>query len=190
MTHHTERLRSGIKSGFSGGSVFIETMIIVTVIVIIIGLLVPNIIVKVQKDKSEGTLQDIDLIAKACLEYIDEQGKAPASGIQNGPLESDSVFTKALEEKHLTICPIEDRWGNPIFVFAGSTAANFNGFAEGLISGEDFIIVSYGRDGKAEGFKYDPAHPHSGWFELDSMDDFKKDYINWTGNWIRRPKPR
>jgi hypothetical protein len=163
---------------------------VVTVIVIIAGLLVPNIIVKVQKDKSEGTLQDIDLIAKACLEYIEEQGIAPASGIQNGSLEADSAFTKALEEKHLTACPIKDRWGNPFFVYVGSAAANFNGFAMDLIRGEDFIIVSFGRDGKADGFKYDPAHPRSGWFGLDSMDDFKKDYINWSGNWIRRPQPR
>lgn len=165
-------------------------MIVTTVIIILIGLLIPNIIVKVQKDKSEGTLQDIDLIAKACLEYIDEQGEVPASGIQNGPLESDSAFTRALEKKYLTLCAIEDHWGNPISVYSGSKAAEFIGLVDGFNGGEDFIIVSYGRDGKAEGFKYDPAHPQSGWFELDSMDDFEKDYINWTGKWIRRPRPR
>lgn len=179
-----------IKHQFFDGSVFIEAMILVTIMVIIIGLLVPNVLVKVQKNKSKGTLQDIHLIARACLEYIDEQGKAPASGIQRGPLRKDSAFIEALEKRYLTDCPIKDRWGNPIFVYSGLAAADFNGFTEDLVGGEDFVIVSFGRDGKAEGFKYDPAHPQSGWYELDSMDDFDKDHINWKGNWIRRPKPQ
>lgn len=165
-------------------------MILVTIIVIIIGLLMPNFIVKIQKDKSKRTLQDIHLIASACLEYIDEQGKAPASGIQSGPLKEDSEFIKALQRKYLPACPIKDRWGNPIFVYSGLAAADFYGFTKDLVGGEDFVIVSYGRDGKAEGFIYDPAHPQSGWYELDSMDDFNKDHINWKGNWIRRPKPQ
>jgi hypothetical protein len=182
-------LSSEIKHKSLDGSVFIEALILVTIIVIIIGLLVPDVLVKVQKDKSKGTLQDIHLIARACLDYIDEQGVAPASGIQRGPLEKDSVFIEALEKRYLTDCPIKDRWGNPIFVYSGLAAEDYIGMDEDLVGAEDFIIVSYGRDGKAEGFKYDTAYPQSGWYELDSMDDFDKDYINWKGNWIRRPKP-
>ncbi len=165
-------------------------MILVTIVVIIVGLLVPNIVVKIQRDKSMGTLQDIDLIAEACLEYIDEQGKVPASGIQSGPLQKDTAFTKALEGKYLAICPIKDRWGNPIFVYSGSAAANFDGFTDEVDGDGTFIIVSYGSDGKAEKSTYDREHPQSGWYELNSMADFKRDYINCTGNWIRRPKPQ
>jgi type II secretory pathway pseudopilin PulG len=172
-----------------GGSVSLETMIVVTIIAIVIGLLVPNFIVKIQKDKSRGTIKDINLIARACHKYIDERGRAPAAGIQNGPLKSDSVFTKILEEKLLKICPVKDHWGNPIYVYSGSAAENFDDFSLDRIGDEDFIIVSYGSDGKADGFKYDPNHPRSGWFELDSMADFKRDYINRNGNWIQRPEP-
>jgi type II secretory pathway pseudopilin PulG len=177
------------KHQFQDGSVFIEAMVLVTIIVIIVGLLLPNVFVRFQKEKSKGTLQDIHLIARACLEYIDEQGTAPASGMQSGPLREGSAFIDALENGYLTDCPTKDRWGNPLFVYSGQAGADFNDLTEDLVGNREFVIVSYGRDGKAEGFKYDPAHPQSGWYELDSVDDFDKDFINWKGNWIRRPKP-
>jgi len=147
------------RSKGSTGSVFIEAMIVVTIIVILLGLIIPNVIVKIQNDKHGGTLQDIEIIAKACLEYIKENGEAPASGVQSGPLSPGNVFIRALEEKNLTTFPIKDRWGNPIIVYSGSASAHFDGFTDDIVSGEDFIIVSYGRDGIQEGFKYDPAYP-------------------------------
>ncbi len=174
----------------STGSAFIEAMIVVTIIVILLGLIIPNAVVKIQADKHRGTLQDIEIIAKACLEYIEENGKAPASGVQSGPLSPGNAFIRTLEEKNLTTFPIKDRWGNPIIVYSGSASAHFDCFRDDTDSGEDFIIVSYGGDGVEEGFHYDPANPQAGWFEVSCMSDFKRDLINWNGTWIRRPKPR
>jgi hypothetical protein len=182
------RRRNSDMSKGSTGFPFIESMIIVTIIVIFIGLALPHVNVKIQKDKHRGTLKDIDSIAKACLEYIKENGEAPAAGVQNGPLRPGNAFIKTLEEKNLMTFPIKDRWGNPIIVYSGSASTHVDGFTEDMVGGEDFIIVSHGRDGMDEKFNYDRAHPQAGWFELVCMADFRKDLINWNGIWIRRPK--
>jgi len=55
---------------------------------------------------------------------------------------------------------------------------------------DDFVIISYGRDGKKEDFKFNPSNPEAGLFEIDSVDDFDKDLVMWNGSWIRAPMPR
>jgi len=163
-------------------------MIIVSIIAIFSGLIIPNLIVKIQHNKIRDTVRVINTVADACLTYIKENGEAPAAGIQNGPLTPGNAFIKALEEKHLTIRSIDDRWGNPLVVFSGSEVAKFHGFSKDNVGKVDFVIVSYGRDRLDEGFIHDPNHPKAGWFKVSSMADFKKDLINWNGTWIRRPR--
>lgn len=170
------------------GSKPIELMIIVSIIVIFSGLIIPNVIVKIQHNKIWGTIREINTVANACLAYIKENGEAPAAGIQRGPLIPGNIFIKVLEEKHLTTCSINDRWGNPLIVYSGSAVSNFHWFNKDSIGKADFLILSYGRDRVIEGFIYDPASPTAGWFKVSSMDDFKKDLINWNGTWIRRPQ--
>ncbi len=170
------------------GFKLIELMVIVSIIMIFSGLIIPNVIVKIQHNKVWSTVREINTVANACLAYIKENGEAPAAGIQSGPLTPGNAFIEVLEEKYLTTCSINDCWGNPLIVYSGSAVSNFHGFIQEKIGKVDLIIVSYGRDSVDEGFIYDPANPKAGWFQLSSMSDFKKDLINWNGTWIRRPQ--
>jgi hypothetical protein len=166
----------------------IEVMIIVAIIVILSGLIIPNVIVKIQHHKIRSTIREINTLANYCLAYIKENGEAPAAGIQSGPLVPGNIFIKVLGDKHLMPYAINDRWGNPLVVYSGSAVSDFHGFIKDKAGKSDFIIVSYGHDGIDEGFFYDPANPKAGWFKVNSMADFKKDLINWNGTWIRRPQ--
>ncbi|GAG16576.1 unnamed protein product, partial [marine sediment metagenome] len=51
-----------------------------------------------------------------------------------------------------------------------------------------FIVVSYGRDGKKEDWKFDPENPEAGLIEMKTEDDFNIDIIMWKGYWIRAPR--
>ena len=170
------------------GFTLIELIIVVSIIGILIALITPNVIQKIQNGKQIGTMSDINTIAKACLEYVVENDVAPAAGIQNGPLSTNNTFIKALTEKYLTNCPVNDHWGNPLTVYSGTSVANFAGFSEDMVGEGDFLIISYGRFGQPEGFTFDTDNREAGMFRVSTMDDFKKDLINWNGTWIRAPR--
>ena len=55
---------------------------------------------------------------------------------------------------------------------------------------DDFVVVSYGRDGKEEDWLYDFNNPKAGLYEVVSLDDFDKDIVMWNGSWIRAPRLR
>ena len=170
------------------GFTLIELIIVVSIIGILIALITPNVIQKIQTGKQIGTMSDINTIAKACLEYVAENDMAPAAGIQNGPLTANNAFIKALTEKFLTTCPVNDHWGNPLVVYSGTSVANFSGFSEDMVGKGDFLITSFGRYGQPEGFTFDSDNREAGMFKVSTMDDFKKDLINWNGAWIRAPR--
>jgi type II secretion system protein G len=170
------------------GFTLIELIIVVSIIGILIALITPNVIQKIQDGKQIGTMSDINTIAKACLEYVAENDVAPAAGIQNGPLTTNNAFIKTLTEKYLTTCPVNDHWGNPLVVYSGMSVANFSGFSEDMVEEGDFLIISYGRYGQPEGFTFDSDNREAGMFKVSTMDDFKKDLINWNGSWIRAPR--
>lgn len=170
------------------GFTLIELIIVVSIIGILIALITPNVIQKIQHGKQIGTMSDINTIAKACLEYVAENDEAPAAGVQNGPLTPASAFIKILTSKYLTKCPVNDHWGNPLVVYSGKAVANFAGFSEDLVGDGDFLIISYGRYGEAESFTFDPENREAGIFKVSTMDDYKKDLINWNGTWIRAPR--
>ena len=170
------------------GFTLIELIIVISIIGILIALITPNVIQKIQNGKQIGTMSDISTIAKACLEYVAENDVAPAAGIQNGPLSANNAFIKTLTEKYLTTCPVNDHWGNPLAVYSGTSVANFAGFSEDMVEEGDFLIISYGRFGQPEGFTFDTDNREAGMFRVSTMDDFKKDLINWNGTWIRAPR--
>lgn len=170
------------------GFTLIELIIVVSIIGILIALITPNVIQKIQTGKQIGTMGDIKTIATACLEYVAENDVAPAAGIQNGPLAANNAFIKTLTEKYLTTCPVNDHWGNPLVVYSGTSVANFSGFSEDMVEEGDFLIISFGRYGQPEGFTFDTDNREAGMFKVSTMDDFKKDLINWNGTWIRAPR--
>jgi hypothetical protein len=54
---------------------------------------------------------------------------------------------------------------------------------------DDFVVVSYGKDGKKEDFEFFSDDPGAGIFNIESADDFNKDLIMWNGSWVRAPWP-
>lgn len=172
----------------SRGFTLIELIIVVSIIGILLALITPNVIQKIQNGKQIGTMADINTIAKACLEYVIENDVAPAAGIQAGPLTTGNDFIKTITEKHLITCPVNDHWGNPFVVYSGEAVAQFGGFTAEMVGKGDFIIASYGRYGEEEGFTFDPDNPEAGMFKVSTVDDFKKDLVNWNGTWIRAPR--
>lgn len=53
---------------------------------------------------------------------------------------------------------------------------------------DDFVIVSYGRDGSKEIWEYDAMDPEAGLFIIRDVGDFDKDLVMWNGSWIRTPR--
>jgi len=170
------------------GFTLLELMVALSIIAILVAVVGPNVVHKIQVGKQVGTMEDMRAIASACLEYIAENNEAPAAGVQDGPLEEQSAFVHALTEKLLAKCPIKDKWGNPFIVYSGAAVAHFGGFSEGTAGRTDFIIVSLGRKGQDEHFIFEPANREAGIFESKTMADFDKNLVNWNGTWIRAPK--
>jgi type II secretory pathway pseudopilin PulG len=164
-------------------------MVVLAIIALLAALITPNIIQKIEVGRQIGTMQDMDTIAKACLEYVVEHNAAPASGTQNGPLSPGNEFIKALTEKYLTRCPATDKWKKPLIVYSGKAVSGFPGFHESMIGNSDFIIISYGRKGVDEHFTFDLSNREAGMFESsNTMADYDKNLINWNGAWIRAPR--
>lgn len=170
------------------GFTLIELIIVVSIIGILIALITPNVIQHIQNGKQIGTMSDINTIAKACLEYVAENDEAPAAETQRGPLTTNNAFIKAITEKYLTTCPVNDHWGNPLVVYSGTSVAQFSGFTEDLIGKGDFLIMSLGRYSEEDGFTFNPDNREAGMFKVSTMADFQKDLINWNGTWIRAPR--
>jgi len=170
------------------GFTLLELMVALSIIAILVAVIGPNVVHKIQVGKQVGTMEDMRAIASACLEYIADNNEAPAAGAQDGPLAEQSVFVTALTEKYLAKCPTKDKWGNPFVVYSGAAVAHFGGFSESTVSRTDFIIVSLGRKGQDEHFVFEPENREAGIFESKTMADFDKNLVNWNGTWIRAPK--
>jgi prepilin-type N-terminal cleavage/methylation domain-containing protein len=169
------------------GFTLIELLVVVAIIGIIATVLVSYGPQYIQNAKQKGSMKDISALATACANYAAISGEAPASGIQEGILTPGNAFIMAVSPEHMPVCPIKDKWGNPLMVYTGVKTARIGGFTPEMVGKEDFIIISYGRDGVEEGFVYEPYDPEKGYFEIVTMADYGKDLINWNANWIRGP---
>ncbi len=167
------------------GFTLIELLIVVAIIGILAALLIPNAITAIQKSKQKGTMKDIVTIATGCADYITDNGAFTTS--KNGALQANDAFIRLLAPFYVKIVPVNDLWGQPFNVYTGT-----NGTARGItatdLGEDDFVIDSYGRDKRTDGWRYSAATPTSGMYLINSMDDFKNDLVNWSGSWIRAPR--
>ncbi len=170
------------------GFTLIELLVVVAIIGIIAGVLVAYGPQYIQNAKQKSTMKDINTIATACASYTTINGQAPASGIQEGILISGNEFIAEIAPEHMPVCPIKDKWGNPYVIYTGTKTALYRGFTPEMVGPEDFIIISYGRDGLEESFTYDPHDPEKGGFLVRAIEDYAKDLVNWNANWIRSPQ--
>jgi len=139
-----------------------------------------------QKEKQLNSMKAIEHINLAISDYVTDHGVPPE---QAGTYDKQSGFYKALSPFYVKILHVKDNWGNSIRVYSGKAG---NGVYSGIkgCTEKDVIVVSFGRDGKKENWKYDSKNPGAGIYELKSLEEFDLDLVMWNGKWIRAPKDR
>ena len=134
--------------------------------------------------KQLNSMRKITFVNQAMTDYMTDFGVPPG---QSGTYTRGGEFDKTLSPFYIKILPVSDEWACNYRVYTGKSA---NGIYEGIegCTDKDIIIVSYGRDGKKETWKYNPKKPEAGLYELKSEEDYDKDLVIWNGNWIRAPQ--
>jgi type II secretion system protein G len=165
------------------GFTLIELLIVVAIIGILAALLIPNALAAIQKAKQKGTMKDINSIATALIDYVTDNGTAPAhtAEITIG----DALFTQ-LGGFYLKVLPQNDQWGTPFLVYAGTAANGVYNATD--CAADDFIVASYGRDKTEDPIAFTPTDPNTAYFAITGMASFDLDLVNWSGSWIHAPK--
>jgi len=144
---------------------------------------VPNALTAVQKAKQKGTMKDIAVISVSLADYVTDNGITPK---QDGIYDRNSKFNKALSPFYVKILPVKDSWDNNFRVYCGKACNGKYGISGA--GADDFVVVSYGRDGKKDNWKFSSNNPEAGHFVVAKMEDFDKDLVMWNGSWIRAPR--
>ena len=138
-----------------------------------------------ERERLKQTREDMVKIATAIADYITDNGKVPA---QNGIYSKNSGFYNSLSPLYIKNLPISDLWGNNYRVYCGEDCNGIYGGIAGC-SSDDFIIVSYGRDGKEEDWEFDSSkHREAGFYVIKAFGDYDKDLVIWNDSWIRAPR--
>jgi hypothetical protein len=139
-----------------------------------------------QKDKQLNSMKAIEHINLAISDYVTDHGVPPE---QSGTYDKQSAFYKALSPFYVKMLHVKDNWGNNFHVYSGKAGNGVYGGIKGCTE-KDVVVVSFGRDGKKENWRYDPKNPGAGIYELKSLEEFDRDLVMLNGTWIRAPKDR
>ncbi len=173
------------------GFTLVELLIVVCIVGILSALVIPNAIVAIQKAKQKESMKQIVHLATAIADYVTTVGYAPDSGNQAGPIQEGGDFLSAISPMFLRVCPINDQWGHPFRVYTGTAVASVYDIPAEDIAGDDFLIVSLGRDGEDggdESFTYNTTNPVAGMYHMNSIADFDNDLVSLDGTWLHAPR--
>jgi prepilin-type N-terminal cleavage/methylation domain-containing protein len=173
------------------GFTLVELLIVVAIVGILSVLVIPNAVVAIQKAKQKESMKQIVHLATACADYVTTVGYAPDSGNQSGPLQPGNNFIASISPMLLRVCPINDQWGTPFRVYTGTAVASVYNIPAEDIANDDFLIVSFGRDGTNggdENFTYNTENPAAGLYRIESIADFNNDLVNLNGSWLHAPR--
>jgi len=173
------------------GFTLIELLLVVAIIGILSSLLIPNIMVAIQKSKQKSSMGNIMLLVTGCSDYVVDHGSWDAIS-QEGAIEVSGEFVQALYPYRLKGFPTSDSWGTPFNVYVGATAVpnGLSGIPPEDCGRDDYLVSSYGRDHE-EGplyMMYDPDNLEAGIYTVTAISDFDEDLVNWSGSWIICPR--
>jgi type II secretion system protein G len=175
------------------GFTLIELLIVIAIIGILAALLIPNALEAIQKAKQKSAMKEVAVISTACADYITDHGDWTNNLFAGQITDTQAVWPKSIATFYIKIFPSTDPWNHGYWAYCGEVAV------EGLlaapdsdIGAEDFVIMSYGRNGTAGPAPlvtaYTTSTPEDGYYNVSAMGDFDKDLIMWNGSWIVGPR--
>jgi len=135
------------------------------------------------KEKQRNAMKDITDISTAIADYIADNKVAPE---QAGIYDINNRFYASLSPFYIKVLPIKDPWGNNYRVYCGKACNGKYGLTNPGV--DDFVVCSYGLDGKEEAWEFDPHNPEAGLFIAKELSDLNKDLVMWNGSWVRGPR--
>ena len=156
----------------------------------IIASAVDVIVVKIsERDRYNTAERQITKIASACADYIIDNSLFPAlQKPEDCQLTKESTIYNLLVPKYAKFLPSTDPWGKPYEIFLGNAdwgKKNLDYFGIQKPTGDDFLVVSRGKLGNYETWKYNPNNPKAG---LYSEFDGTKNIIYFNLDLIRGKK--
>lgn len=142
---------------------------------------------EVEIKKISFAMKDITVVATALADFITDNGFSPR---QDGIYDEKSRIYMMLSPFYVKILPTKDPWGNNYRVYCSRAIEGVYGITFTVTGEDEFLVVSFGRDGIQEDWEFNYMNPVAGLHRVDTLGDCDKDLVMWNGSWIRVPFSR